>query len=315
MPTNGFRLFKVFGITVYLHWSWFLVAVYELQFRKNSYRSIGWNIAEYLALFGIVLMHEFGHALACRSVGGKAERIVLWPLGGVAYVSPPMRPGAMLWSIVAGPLVNVILVPIIWMLTTLPADPNLHNFLVAIADINLVLLIFNMLPIYPLDGGKILWSLLWFVMGMGRALMVASVIGMAGAIAGAVALAAMYFNGVAGQDMIFLVAIVAFAGLQAFSGFKNARLIRRRETLPRRSGLSCPACGIAPPIGPFWVCSTCHTRFDAFDYPVACPGCGKPHKWNTCLDCGAKAPFSAWGMVMPPAEVVVPPQGSGMGPI
>jgi Zn-dependent protease len=309
MPTNGFRLFKIFGITVFLHWSWFLVAVYELQFRKNSYRSLAWNVAEYLALFAIVLMHEFGHALACRSVGGKADRIVLWPLGGVAYVSPPMRPGAMLWSIVAGPLVNVILVPIIWMLTTLPADPNLHNFLGAIAYINIALLVFNMLPIYPLDGGKILWSLLWFVMGMGRALMVASVIGMVGAIAGALALAAMYFNGVAGQDLVFLVAIVAFAGLQAFNGFKNARLIRRRETLPRRSGLSCPACGVAPPIGPFWVCSTCHARFDAFDHPAACPSCGKPHKWNTCLDCGARAPFSAWGLPMPPAEVVVPQSG------
>ncbi len=92
MPTNGFRLFKVFGITVYLHWSWFLIAIYELQSRKSSYQWFGWNIAEYLSLFAIVLMHEFGHALACRSVGGKAERIVLWPLGGVAYVSPPMRP-------------------------------------------------------------------------------------------------------------------------------------------------------------------------------------------------------------------------------
>ena len=48
----------------------------------------------YLALFSIVLLHEFGHALACRQVGGKADQIVLWPLGGVAYVAPPPRPGA-----------------------------------------------------------------------------------------------------------------------------------------------------------------------------------------------------------------------------
>ena len=68
---------------------------------------------EYLALFLIVLMHEFGHALACRQVGGTANRIVLWPLGGVAYVNPPQRPGATLWSIVAGPLVNVVFLPIL----------------------------------------------------------------------------------------------------------------------------------------------------------------------------------------------------------
>jgi Zn-dependent protease len=305
MPTNGFRLFKVFGITVFLHWSWFLVGYYELQYRKSSYRSVGWNVAEYLSLFAIVLMHEFGHALACRSVGGKAERIVLWPLGGVAYVSPPMRPGAMLWSIVAGPLVNVILVPVFWGLLWLPADPDLHHFLLAVAYINQALLIFNILPIYPLDGGKILWSLLWFVIGMGRALMVASVIGMAGAAAGALFLAWLYFGGANPQDLVFLGAIVLFAAFQAYTGYKNAKLIRRRETLPRRAGVRCPACGVAPPIGPFWVCSTCHARFDAFDYPVACPGCGKPHKWNTCLDCGAKVPFSAWGVVMPPEHVVI----------
>ena len=56
-----------------------------------------------------MLTHEFGHALACRSVGGTADNIMLWPLGGVAYVNPPQRPGATLWSIAAGPLVNVAL--------------------------------------------------------------------------------------------------------------------------------------------------------------------------------------------------------------
>ena len=58
--------------------------------------SIQWSVLEYLTLFLIVLMHEFGHSLACRQVGGQANGIVLWPLGGVAYVSPPQRPGAML---------------------------------------------------------------------------------------------------------------------------------------------------------------------------------------------------------------------------
>ena len=67
---------------------------------------------KFLGCFCIVLTHEFGHQLACRSVGGKTHDIVLWPLGGVAYVSPPQRPGAQLWSIAAGPLVNVVLIPI-----------------------------------------------------------------------------------------------------------------------------------------------------------------------------------------------------------
>src|SRR5208282_4294037 len=100
--------------------------------------------------FAIVLMHEFGHALACKSVGGQADRIVLWPLGGVAYVRPPMRPGAMLWSIVAGPLVNVLLLPVTIAFTWLPLqNPDLAHFVQMVAYINIGLLIFNILPIYP----------------------------------------------------------------------------------------------------------------------------------------------------------------------
>src|SRR6266850_8181006 len=106
---GSLRLFRFAGIEVYLHWSWFLVAAYEVQSRGRSYGSLAWNALEYLALFSIVLLHEFGHSLACRQVGGKADQIVLWPLGGVAYVDPPQRPGATLWSIAAGPLVNVAL--------------------------------------------------------------------------------------------------------------------------------------------------------------------------------------------------------------
>src|SRR5215467_11322823 len=99
VASGGIRLFRLFEVDVFVHWSWGVVALIELQTRRNSYSSQVYNVAEYLALFAIVLAHEFGHALACRSVGGRAERIMLWPLGGVAYVNPPPRPGALLWSI------------------------------------------------------------------------------------------------------------------------------------------------------------------------------------------------------------------------
>src|SRR5690348_4152997 len=109
LQQGAIRLFRVAGITVYLHWSWFFMALYVFSARRGMYSSEAWNIGEYLLLFGTVLLHEFGHALACRQVGGHANRITLWPLGGVAFVSPPQRPGATLWTIAAGPLVNVVL--------------------------------------------------------------------------------------------------------------------------------------------------------------------------------------------------------------
>src|ERR1700683_3006943 len=116
MPSSrqgSIRLFRLAGIDVFLHWSWFVLAVYGIQSRSGRYSSITWSILEYLSLFLIVTLHEFGHSLACRQVGGQANQIVLWPLGGVAYVNPPQRPGATLWSIAAGPLVNVVLAPVV----------------------------------------------------------------------------------------------------------------------------------------------------------------------------------------------------------
>jgi Zn-dependent protease len=160
MPTVGqgtIRLFRFSGVTVFLHWSWFLIALFEINSRAGRYSSIVWNIAEYLSLFLIVLMHEFGHSLACRQVGGLANRIILWPMGGVAFVNPPPRPGATLWSIAAGPLVNVLLFPVFTGLAFLARSlgwaqtwPDLYLLVRAVWFINIALLVFNILPIYPL---------------------------------------------------------------------------------------------------------------------------------------------------------------------
>ena len=177
MPNSrqgSIRLFNFSGIDVFLHWSWFLVAAFEISNRNGSYSSRGWNVLEYLALFGIVMLHEFGHALACRQVGGIANQIVLWPLGGVAYVNPPPRAGATLWSIAAGPLVNVVFIPVLYTIGMLSRSlgdgQTLQDVRVLVHSvwiINLVLLGFNLLPVYPLDGGQIFRSLLWFMLGRG----------------------------------------------------------------------------------------------------------------------------------------------------
>jgi len=155
-------IFRFAGIDVYVNWLWFVMAVYQIQ-RRTGYSSLTWSIAEYLSLFALVLMHEFGHALACRSVGGQANEIVLWLLGGVAYVAPPQRPGAVLWSLAAGPLVNVVMAPVLVGLCVLGGSlgwdesaPNLRELSQHMMFINIGLLCFNMLPIYPLDGGQIL---------------------------------------------------------------------------------------------------------------------------------------------------------------
>jgi len=189
LPTQqgSIRLFRLFGIQVSLHWSWFVVAFYSVSTRAGQYSSPVWNVVEYLSLFLLVLMHEFGHSLACRSTGGTSDQIVLWPLGGVAYVNAPQRPGAQLWSIAAGPLVNLVLVPVFYLVVRVAlgrgmdqTHPDLFKCLSTVQFINIVLLIFNLLPVYTLDGGQILRSILWYFTGPANSLLIATIIGFIG---------------------------------------------------------------------------------------------------------------------------------------
>jgi Zn-dependent protease len=190
MLRGALPLFRIAGIQVYLHFSWFIVAWFEINSGKNRYQAPVWAAAEYIGLFAIVLLHEFGHAFACRSTGGRAERIVLWPLGGLAFVDPPLRPSAVLWSIAAGPLVNVALYPLLYFVAFatgrhgwMVVSPDLHRLIVSLWWTNLVLLLFNLLPFYPLDGGQIVRALLWFKLGPIRSLSVAAILGIFGAAA------------------------------------------------------------------------------------------------------------------------------------
>jgi Zn-dependent protease len=305
-PQGSVRLFRFQGINVFIHWSWIFVAVYQIDTQHARYSSLIWSVLEYLTLFVIVLMHEFGHALACRQVGGQADQIVLWPLGGVAYVNPPQRPGAYLWSIVAGPLVNVALAPVflgIWFVSSgmglSGSMPDAQKFIVDINFINAALLVFNLLPIYPSDGGQILRGLLWYLIGPARSLVVASIVGLAGVV-GLIALAV-------GEGSFWIGVIALFILLNCGRGLLRGLAMSRLARAPRRPGFACPACQHAPPMGKFWVCGKCSHIFDAFEALTNCPKCGFQFNATRCLDCGASNPISNW--IVPAASVgPVPPK-------
>ena len=289
MPSGrqgSIHLFCLAGVDLYLHWSWFLVAAYEIQGRQGRYSSILWNVLEYLALFLIVLMHEFGHAMACRQVGGTANRIMLWPLGGVAYVNPPQRPGATLWSIAAGPLVNVALLPLLYgavhagrSMGWPETNPDAYTFLATILFIDISLLVFNLLPIYPR-------SLLWFGLGRARSLMAATVLGLLGA--AALIAFAVY------SRSLWTGAICIFIVMNCWGGLQRSRELLNIARLPRRDGFACPSCRTAPPIGNYWRCGNCEQSFDTFETRGACPQCSARFATTTCLDCRVQNPVEAW---------------------
>jgi Zn-dependent protease len=303
MPTKkgSIKFFTFAGITVYVHWMWFLVAVISFQSRTHAYSSLIWNALEYLSLFLIVLIHEFGHQLACRSVGGQTHDIVLWFLGGVAYVSPPQRPGAQLWSIAAGPLVNVALIPVFSVLVSVSShlgwndtNPDLYNLIHNVWWINVGLLIFNMMPVYPLDGGQILRSLLWFPFGRANSLLVATIIGFIG-LAGLLLLAALtFFFSDDQQSALWIGFIAVFIAINCWSGLKHALALARLAKIPRREGFACPSCLTAPPVGALWRCGKCGHAFDTFLTQGICPHCGTQFNATQCLDCGDRFSIGEW---------------------
>jgi Zn-dependent protease len=305
--SGSLRLFRFSGIQVYLHWSWLLVAVYQISTRPRSYSSMLWNVAEYLALFGIVLLHEFGHAFASRQVGGQSREILLWPFGGIAFVRVPPRPGAELWSIAAGPLVNVVLWPLLalaflalagfeaWRVLFHPGVffrfaaqlPDAIQFIGTVFFINFFVLLFNVLPIYPMDGGQILRSLLWFGFGRVRSLQIATIIGFVGI--GLLGVRAVL------TGSVYSGLMALFLAQQCFLGWKHAQALRVQMAAPRHVGFSCPTCHEPPPGGPMWLCGQCRHPFDPFSTQGVCPHCAALQAATPCPYCGAAAPLGAWG--------------------
>lgn len=183
-------------------------------------------------LFVIVLAHEFGHCLACRWSGGEADEILMWPLGGLAFCRPPQNWKAHLITVAGGPAVNVVFLVVIgvmlgaltgiWLGVALPNPFSMqglyetavskslaHQSLFLLQQVNLLLLLFNLLPVFPLDGGRLLQAALWRAMGYTRSMTIAVRAGYVGA------LLLLVYGAVTGQMMLAMVAI--FGGITCWN--------------------------------------------------------------------------------------------------
>jgi Zn-dependent protease/CBS domain-containing protein len=171
---NGIRIGRLFGVNVAIHPSWFLVLVFfsfalATGFFPQAYP--GWDpVATWTAatvatllLFVCVLAHEFGHALVARSQGIPVRSITLFILGGVAQLErEPDTPGREAWMAIAGPLVSAVIGAVtLGAAFLLPGPEQVVAVLAYLGIANLALLAFNLLPGFPLDGGRVLRALLW----------------------------------------------------------------------------------------------------------------------------------------------------------
>lgn len=183
---------KYFGIQVYIHWTfWILIVwIFLLHARLSEGVSQGiWGVLFVLALFGCVVLHEFGHALTAKRFGVVTRDITLYPIGGISrFESMPEKPAHELLISIAGPLVNVVIAAILWIyLTSSGRMPDVSSldgkqitelpFLFSLFVANAVLAVFNLVPAFPMDGGRVFRALLSFMTDKATATRIAASLG------------------------------------------------------------------------------------------------------------------------------------------
>jgi Zn-dependent protease len=162
-------LFLIAGFEVRVHWSLALVAL--LMAAQVVLAGMPWWLFPVLVAVWIVavLLHELGHAAMTRLLGGHANRLVLWALGGITDNDVPPTPGKRFAVAAAGPLVSFVLYASAALAAHALGGGMTAQLLGLVADFNATLLLFNLIPAYPLDGGAMVRAALWPVVGLRRA--------------------------------------------------------------------------------------------------------------------------------------------------
>jgi Zn-dependent protease len=255
------KIGTIFGIRVEIHILFIIYVAIELL-RTATGEEFWWELRYLLVLFGLVFLHEMGHCFGARRLGGQADHILMWPLGGLAFVSPPRRPGAHFAVAFAGPLVNVlvcalaaaVLIAATGSPQAVPWNPFQHNippslwylfdsnplrWTYQLFYISYILLLFNCcLPFYPFDGGRMFQALCWYRMGYRRSMLLAGTVGMVGAV-----LLGCY--GLYRQDFL-LIGIAVFGYITAMQERRTAAATTNTDDEPY--DLSAASWSPTPPV-------------------------------------------------------------------
>lgn len=189
------NLGNISGIKIIVHWTFFFLIAWivfsEIK-RGGTTQSILFNLALVIAVFACVVLHELGHALTAKHFGIETKRITLLPIGGMASLEHiPESPKQELLITLAGPFVNALIALFLYFI--IPVSEFMHlnftetfevlmsfswqNFLFLLFVVNISLIVFNIIPAFPMDGGRILRALLALKINRVKATKIATIIG------------------------------------------------------------------------------------------------------------------------------------------
>jgi Zn-dependent protease/CBS domain-containing protein len=211
-------------IRIHVTFLLFLVWLWGIYFRQGGAEA-AWQGTTFIAIiFFCVLLHELGHVFAARHFGVKTEDVTLWPFGGIASMERmPEKPSEELIVAVAGPLVNVVIIAVLalWLGPRLNTeslaeiDSPTVSMAAKVLGANVILVLFNLIPAFPMDGGRVLRALLAMRLGNARATELAASIGQAFAVVFAIV-------GIFYSPMLIVIAVFVFLAAQGEAA--NAQL-------------------------------------------------------------------------------------------
>ncbi|MDW8396763.1 MAG: site-2 protease family protein [Anaerolineae bacterium] len=244
----SFRIARVRDIDIKIHITFFLILLLgAIQWSgstpDNPAEGALFGVVLMILLFTCVTLHELGHSIAAQVFGIPVREIVLLPLGGVALISRnPEKPLHELIIALAGPAVNVVIAAVLFVATgatlratildgrgslgELISQPSLETLLLWLLAANISLVVFNMIPAFPLDGGRVFRAILAMFIGFPRATRIASAVGQVAAIGLGV------FGFISGNFILVLIAVFVFFG----AGQENAQALSKTVLRTRRVG-------------------------------------------------------------------------------
>ena len=230
---GSFKLGTIAGIGMFIHWTFLLLIAFIVfvNYRAgHNATQIMWSVVFILSIFVTVLLHELGHALAAKNFHINTKDITLLPIGGLARLERiPEKPSEELIVAIAGPLVNIALAFITGLFIAVPDTSgelinrlsggiNASNFLLNFFIVNLWLAIFNLIPAFPMDGGRILRAVLALKLKRHVATRIAARIGQLIALG-------FIFLGIFSNPFLIIIGIFVIMGAQIEADFTESKFI------------------------------------------------------------------------------------------